>query len=575
MPIWIKRILTPPIFEGDPDKTRTARLLNTILWANMASWFLGLLAMPLAENPLEVIPILAMMILLGFVALAVARTGRVQLAGSLFSFTLWMFATGLLLVSEGLDSPMVLGYASVVIVAALLSGGRAALAFAGLAVASAAGISVAKAGGSLPTALIPVQPMSSFASFVGNIGVVAALLYVAVRSLTEALDQSRRYAGELAEEREHLEVTVEQRTQDLARRTRYLEATAAIARDTASVLDLQQQLNRVVNLASEQFALYHAGIFLRDPSGEWVVLQAASSEGGQRMLARNHRLRLGVGIVGNAVEQNEPRIALDVGQDAVFFDNSDLPDTRSEMALPLRARGEAIGVLDVQSTKPEAFGDEDVAVLQTLADQVAVAISNARLFEQAQEALAAERRAYGEVSRAVWRELLGAKSELGFVSRRQDTVPAGNLWRAEMKAAMDHGETALGDEDSRTVAIPIRVSDQVIGVIDGRKPDGAGEWTPEEIAFLEALTEQLNVALEGARLYQDSQRRAAREQMVGQVTTRVRESLDVDTVLRTAIREIGDTLGFAKVEIRLGGGDTQPGNGRDQAKEGDDYAGPD
>ncbi|MFN2167887.1 MAG: GAF domain-containing protein, partial [Anaerolineae bacterium] len=107
------------------------------------------------------------------------------------------------------------------------------------------------------------------------------------------------------------------------------------------------------------------------------------------------------------------------------------------------------------------------------------------------------------------------------------------------------------DKDSRTVAIPIKVSDQVIGVVDGRKPDGSGEWTAEEIGLLEALTEQLNVALEGARLYQDSQRRATQEQLIGEVTARMRETLDMDTVLQTAVREIGEALGIAEVEVRL------------------------
>jgi GAF domain-containing protein len=522
-----------------------------VLWINLVVWFLNVAVMPLAENPVTLLVILLVMIVLGFVDLALMRSGRIKLAGVLFSFMLWISATGMLFLSGGVQSPTIIGYASVVIVAALLLGSRAALAFSGLTVVTAAGIMIAQLGGFFPPAVIIVDPMSSFSVYVSSIIVVTALLYIAVRDLTEALDQSRRYAGDLAGQRERLEETVEQRTQDLTRRTRYLEATAAIARDTASVLDLQEQLVRVVNLVSKQFGLYHTGIFLLDPNGEWAVLQAASSEGGRRMLARTHRLRLGMGIVGYAVAHGEPRIALDVGQDAIFFDNPDLPDTRSEMALPLRARGEVIGALDVQSTEPEAFGDEDVAILQTLADQVAVAISNAQLFEQAQESLTAERRAYGELSREAWRELLRAESGLGYLSQRQDTVPAGDLWRAEMKAAIDQGASALGDKDSRTVAIPIKVGNQVIGVVDGRKPDGSGEWTAEEIGLLEALTEQLNVALEGARLYQDSQRRATQEQLIGEVTARMRETLDMDTVLQTAVREIGEALGIAEVEVRL------------------------
>ena len=156
-------------------------------------------------------------------------------------------------------------------------------------------------------------------------------------------------------------------------------------------------LSSAVRLISERLDFYHTGLFFVDPSGEWAVLQAASSEGGRRMLERGHRLRVGAqGIVGDVAARGMPRIALDVGRDAVFFDNPDLPDTHSEMAMPLRSRDVVIGVLDVQSRERGAFTPEDIGVLQTLADQVALAISNARLFSEAQEALATQQRVYAE-----------------------------------------------------------------------------------------------------------------------------------------------------------------------------------
>jgi GAF domain-containing protein/HAMP domain-containing protein len=351
-----------------------------------------------------------------------------------------------------------------------------------------------------------------------------------------------------------LEQRVADRTRELERRTRYLEATSEVASAATSVLDVQELLSRVVSLLSEQFGFYHSGIFLLDPEGEWAILQAASSEGGRRMLDRGHRLRVGeMGIVGYVTGSAEPRIALDVGEDAVFFDNPDLPETRSEMALPLRARGEILGALDVQSREPAAFSDEDVAVLQTLADQIAIAISNARLFQQAQESLEAERRAYGELSREAWRDMLLAQPKLGFLRDRRGIVPAQDLWRPEMETAVRSGRTAVGGDDG-TLAVPIRAGDRVIGVIDARKPDGSGEWSTEEVALVETLTEQLSMALEGARLYQDTQRREARERLVGQVATSMRETLDVDAVLQTAVSQMRQALGIAEVEVRIGSG---------------------
>jgi GAF domain-containing protein len=283
------------------------------------------------------------------------------------------------------------------------------------------------------------------------------------------------------------------------------------------------------------------------------VLRAASSEGGQHMLARGHRLRIGQeGIVGYVTGQGEPRIALNVGADAVFFNNPDLPDTRSEIALPLQARGEIIGALDVQSEESGAFGKEDVAVLQTLADQVAMTISNARLFQQAQESLEVTRRAYGQISREAWAQMLRTRRYKGQRYDPQGILPVDRQWRGEMKLAVQKGETILGQDRSwPTLTTPIKVRDQIIGVLDAHKPTGAGEWTAEQVALLEALTEQLGLALESARLYHDTQRRAAREQLTGHITARMRETLDVDSVLRTAVREMGEALGLHDVAIQL------------------------
>jgi GAF domain-containing protein/HAMP domain-containing protein len=346
---------------------------------------------------------------------------------------------------------------------------------------------------------------------------------------------------------------VAERTADLERRSIQLEAAAQVAGEAASVLDPQELLSRVVTLVNERFGFYHAGIFLVDDAGEYAVLRAASSEGGQHMLARGHRLRIGhEGIVGYVTGQGEPRIALDVGADAVFFNNPDLPDTRSEIALPLRARGEIIGALDVQSEEPGAFSKEDVAVLQTLADQVAMTISNARLFQQAQEGLEAMRRAYGEISREMWSQMLRPRLYKGQRYDPRGILSVDGQWREEMKLAVRKEETILGqDSSSLTLTTPIKVRNQIIGVLDAHKPTSAGEWTPEQVALMETLTDQLGLALESARLYQDTQRRAARERLTGQIAGRMREILDVDSVLKTAVREIGEELQLHDLSIQL------------------------
>jgi len=371
--------------------------------------------------------------------------------------------------------------------------------------------------------------------------------------LADALVQSRRLTQELEAHRATLEEQVTERTADLARRSTQLEAAAQVAREAAAIQDVGRLLEETTHLISDRFGFYHAGIFLLDEGGEYAVLRAASSTGGQRMLARRHRLRVGEeGIVGYVTGRGEPRVALDVGEDAVFFDNPDLPNTRSEMALPLRARGEIIGALDVQSTEPAAFSDEDVAVLQTLSDQLAVAISNARLLQQVQESLDAERRAYGALAREAWKELLRAQPALGGRYDPHGILPTDGRWDDAMKQAVQTGGAVVSTENpSAALAIPIKVRGQVIGVLNAHKPAGAGEWTAEETSLLETLTDQLSVALESARLHQDTQRRAARERLIGEVTARVRETLDINTILKTGVQEVRQALGLPEVVVRL------------------------
>ena len=365
-------------------------------------------------------------------------------------------------------------------------------------------------------------------------GVVSKQLLNPLRELTEELEQK---VEERTQELEQAAGQLEQVNTALEKRSAELQTAAQIAGEAAAIHDVERLLGEAVRLISERFEFYHAGIFLLDEPSQYAILRAASSEGGQRMLARRHRLRVGEeGIVGYVTGRGEPRIALDVGADAVFFDNPDLPRTRSEMALPLQSRGEIIGALDVQSTESGAFTDEDVEVLQTLADQVAVAISNARLFEQAQSALEAERRAYGEFSRQAWLRLLSSRRQVEARYDPQGVIPKGGQWREDMRRAARDAEPVRGSTDpdeagtgesSDTLVVPIKVRGHVIGVLDAYRLAGSGpgseSWTSEEIDLMESLCQQLGVALESARLYQDSQRQAAQERMIGDVAGEMRQ----------------------------------------------------
>lgn len=350
-----------------------------------------------------------------------------------------------------------------------------------------------------------------------------------------------------------LEDRVAERTQDLARRADQLQVASEVAKDASEVRDVNRLLNDTVRQISERFGYYHAGVFLVDEDEEFAVLQAASSTGGQRMLEREHKLAVGkVGLVGYVTGTGKPRIALDVGEDAVHFANPDLPDTRSEIALPLMTGNQIIGALDVQSIEEDAFDEEDVVALQTMADQLAIAIENTRLLARQTE-LAQDRRKAIDV----YRQLTGSlgydqiladttrlvratfgfdRVTLGLVEGNEVTirsasaatqarlprlgrsVPVGQglLGRtvstqapvrldSSTPADTSRSDPALGELET-SLGVPLISRGKAIGVLVVERADNR-IFTGEDIELLELLASQAAVSIENARLFEETQTR--------------------------------------------------------------------
>jgi PAS domain S-box-containing protein len=176
--------------------------------------------------------------------------------------------------------------------------------------------------------------------------------------------------------------------QALIRRNEYLSATAEIGQLVTSTLDMPTLLSRTVNLVRDRFGFYHAGIFVTEETGFRAVLQAATGEAGAEMLRQKHNLQVGSkSIVGEVTEQGRAVVVNDTAASEKHKFNPLLPETRAEAAIPLRVGARIIGALDIQSTTPNAFSEDDIAVLQTLADQVAIAIDNARSYELSMQAV--------------------------------------------------------------------------------------------------------------------------------------------------------------------------------------------
>jgi GAF domain-containing protein len=423
-------------------------------------------------------------------------------------------------------------------------------------------------GGMLLTEYYGVTPPENIGAVAGITTVIGFVLIAlsSFRNIIEKdrLDEVRTINRELEDLTANLEQRVNERTTELedanrqtSRRATQLQTITQLSEAIAQLQDLNELFPATTRLISERFGFYHVGIFLVDGTRENVILQAANSEGGQKMLARSHRLKLGTGVVGYAAQTGQPRIALDVGADAVFFDNPDLPNTRSEAALPLKSRGETIGILDVQSTAPGAFSNDDLQTLTALANQVSIAFENARLLTETRAALTQVQEVYNEFTRAEWSRATSHAEQAGFrYHAGRIELLENELRTSEVVSAVENGQVAVqhanGSKEKRAaVAVPVKLRGEVIGVLHIESNDASKEWQEDEITLVEAVAERAAFAMENARLFQDARRRAAKEQMISEASAKIGSAFNLENILQTTAEELERVLGGSEVLIQF------------------------
>ncbi len=325
---------------------------------------------------------------------------------------------------------------------------------------------------------------------------------------------------------ERLSVLQQSLESQVHERTSQLRATVQVGNAITAILDSDELIERVVNVITEEFNYYYAALFLTDPSGNWAELRAATGDAGRVLKANHHRLEIGSrNMVGRAIQTREPVVAMNTSEGPARFENPLLPYTRSEIALPLVVGDRVYGALDAQSTREGEFTPEVIETLKTMANQVAVALDNARSFQSAQRAL--------QDMQAIQRQYLLDSWE-GFTAE---------------KGSLDYaiGEAEPGETLSE-MEIPLILRDQPIG---GIQVSGARDWTAEEKSMIEAIAAQAALALENARLVEESQSSARREHVVSEITSKIWTSATTDAILQTAARELGRALETDEVTIEL------------------------
>ncbi|MBN1217773.1 MAG: GAF domain-containing protein [Anaerolineae bacterium] len=334
-------------------------------------------------------------------------------------------------------------------------------------------------------------------------------------------------------------------------RATLLQTAAEVSQAATSYLDLDTLLSQTVDLIRDRFEYYHVSIFLIDEYRKYAIVEASTGEVGRKMLAMGHKLEVGgKSIVGTATGTGKPRIALDVGEDAVWFNNPLLPDTHSEMALPLIARGQVIGALDVQSTKQGAFTEGDITILQSMANQLANAIEAARSFQESQKALEDVRKLHEYYLREQWGAFLKEQKATTSYRLTKDGIieTSEDIWWPEIDQAIEANQPIIvspplsfddGDErivlnktdkkadttrankrnggqqaesnDAATLIAPLSLQNNVvIGALDFELPARDKLWEEDHLSIIEAVVGQATQAIEAARLFEQTQ--AAREE---------------------------------------------------------------
>jgi len=542
---FFKRLIAPPIFEGDDEKTRAAELLNIVHNTLIFVIALALIGLTLGRSSAPAIYVIVAAFLVLLVVLKIpANQGSVKQVSIVLVILLTAVLTLALAIGGSIRAPAVVLYTLASVMSGLLISRRAIYWSVTANAIIFFILSWAEATGRLPVPDFTVNLQQPII-FTGASVLTAVLLNLALKRQQEALEQVRRGEEQLASINTELEQRVKERTSQLLianqqseKRASQLQVVADVARSVATIQETNQLLSTITRLVSERFGFYHVGIFLLDANQQYANLRAANSEGGKKMLARSHRLKIGEqGIVGFVTARGQARVALDVGDEAVFFNNPDLPDTHSEVALPLKFGQQIIGALDIQSKDANAFSQDDVNIFSVLADQVSVAIQNTRSLEQAQRAVNEAEIASSQLVGQAWKGYAERTQIRGYHYDGIKPEPVNNL--------------AKPSEDKDALLSPVRLRGQTIGRLKLKASDANHKWTEDERAIIAATAERVALAMESARLLDEAQKRATRESFLSEIAAKLGTSFQLDSILRDTVEELGQTLQGSTVSFQL------------------------
>jgi GAF domain-containing protein len=545
--------LQAPKFE-DPEKNIQSQNMNLILRGLLVLTILFLIYSIFSPIKLQIIiAVVAIGFEIGLIALL--RGKQLQLVGMLFTTFLWLAVLVEVVLYGGIRDTGYASFTLVIVIAALTIGARTGIFFTIMTILAGAVLAYSESRGWLPKyAATPIWTVltSYTITFAGS----SLLINLAIRGITltarKALEEER-LQKEINLELETSHAELKNQTDSLEHRNTMLQMVAELPKLIGQTKNEQEFLSQAIDLLVGRTQMDHAAIYLLNQLEENAYLRTTNSTHGKDMLNKGYQLR----VVHSEVTYNLFGIDVlnfKVGNSSYQIDRPEsLPNYKTNLCFPLISGDHLLGLLNVQSLKndPESI---DQPAFQTFADQIALSIENLRLLSQLQSNVREVSLLAGQTVISAWKELQTGRS-IGYTYDQVQVVPMGETYPAEIARQLTSGKamsyvTTEDNPRSRLIA-PIVLRENVIGVIGYEDSYKDHEWQENEKTLLEAIASRVSLALENTRLVADAQLRAERERTVGQATAKMRETLDIESVLRTAVNEIKRSFNLENAEVRL------------------------
>jgi signal transduction histidine kinase len=559
----IRQYLSPPVLN-DVEQNRAAELLNWVLVATLGiALVFQLIWQALLPNPWPLWLVSGAIVLVVSVSRYLMHDGRVRLAIWVFASSLWTISVlSAYMIGGGATGPLFNGVVLVILVAGLLTEWRAAIGFAVLSSIAGSILLFLESLGLVPDPLLSTTPALVLSNRIVFFSAATLLVYVATRSLSEALSGAHSNVRELVEINRGLEQTRSSLERQVADRLRLFEASAQVSRRLSTLMEQEDLVSQVVAQIQSVFNYYHVQIYLFNDAGEYLDMVGGTGGAGRALLAKRHRIPLGVGLVGRAAASNRVVLVPDVRLDPGWLSNPLLPETRAEVAVPIVLGNEVGGVIDVQHNVVGSIGEQDAELLVAIADQVAIALKNTHLFQEVQAALRQVEALNYRLTRQAWQDVSRYVTSTGYVFARSEIAPASpsKAWTATMSEALRSRALFLapneevgdeGDLPEHRLAIPLTVGGQVIGVIGIDRAGSDRDWTPDELLAVQTISDQVALALDAARLTRVTEETAWRDRLIGDVTRQVWSEADLEQMMHAAVTKLGQELNASEVTLQL------------------------